>query len=174
MTGVRHSSTGITGSNDPSKQVSRTKYLEDHEIDDASIPVAKLVPGYVAIVQRTTVFFETGVLDFEEEQTGTVTIAPGYRLLHLETTYACRLRLYVTAAQRDDAEEVAREPGTDPVDGSGCMFDYIDGDAAIDTDLSPLPDGFADSADVPYRIQSLHGTEVKVGVTLTYIATEAE
>ena len=197
--GIRHSSTGITSPNNPQKQVSRNKYLEDHVIDpgtvvdadvaaDAAIAMGKLAAadatgdlhGWMAAADkvkldalghpsRQTVVYTTASLDPDASEVGTVAMAKGYRLIHMAVTRLCRVRLYVTTAQRD--ADLARSVTVDPADDAGCILDYVTTLGHTDVDLSPVVDGFCGSANVPLSVVNL-GTEGTVGVTFTWVLTE--
>ena len=72
---------------------------------------------------RQTTTFTTASLAANAGESGTLTLAKGYRLLKLMTTRPARVRLYTTAAKRD--ADVARPIGTAPTGDHGCLLDLV-------------------------------------------------
>lgn len=118
---------------------------------------------------RTTATFTTASLAPNARSSGTITMAPGYRLYRLQTDRLARVRLYDTLVHRE--ADVARAAGTDPTGDHGLVLDYVTTSTATLT-LSPLVDGFADSAAVPITVDNLDNATGTITVTLTYLRTE--
>ncbi len=118
---------------------------------------------------RTSATYTTASLAAGARESGVVPMAPGYRLLRLRTDRLARVRLYATAAHRD--ADAARAIGTDPTADHGLALDYVTTATSVLT-LSPLVDGFADSAAVPITVDNRDAAAGTVTVTLTYVRTE--
>ena len=169
--------------------VRKVRYAEEgHTHGGASLPsasghadgevltLASGVPAWVAPAtggySRTTASKTTGSLANLAVETGTVTVAKGYRALYLTVDRACRVRLYTSSAKR--TADAGRAPGTDPSGDHGVMLDVVMTAGGTLT-LSPLVDGYTDdgTSAVPYSIQNRSGSTSTVAVTLGYVRTEA-
>lgn len=123
--------------------------------------------------KRKTRTFTTDSVAAGAFDAGFVTLAPGYRLLDIDASHACRVRLY-TSDNRRILDE-ARTPTTDPPKGSGLMLDYsVTTPGGADEGLSPLVDGYvADGTDqVAYTVTNDDAAAQAVTVTLTWVRTE--
>lgn len=120
---------------------------------------------------RTTAAYTTGSLASGGTETGTITMAKGYRLYKITTSAAARVRLYGKASQV--SPDAARAWGTDPGAGVGLMLDYLTV-GAVTENLSPLVDGFNDETSPTTAIPiSITATAAgAITVTFTYIQTE--
>lgn len=129
----------------------------------------------VGVVARDTEVYTTASLADDAEETGTVTLAKGYRLLRIATDVAARVRVYTTAAKR--TADAARAVGVDPTGDHGVVLDAVTTGALLAFDLSPTVDGWNNestpSASIPIAVQNLSGTTDTVAVTFTFIQTEA-
>lgn len=126
-----------------------------------------------ATYARATVVYTTAALAPTAAETGTVTMAAGYRLYSVQTSRPARVRVYETLAAR--TADLARPPGLDPAASAGVVLDYATtGTAAYP--LSPLVDGAsleaAPSASIPITITNNDISSGAVTVTLTYLRTE--
>lgn len=132
------------------------------------------VDSYSAPVRDTEVY-TTASLDDDAEETGTVTLAKGYRLLRIETDVPARVRVYTTAAKR--TADASRPIGTDPTGDHGVVLDFVTTGSLLAADLSPTVDGWQNEStpgsSVPIAVQNLSGATDTVAVTFTYIQTEA-
>lgn len=173
--GIRHSDTGITSPDNPARQVSRTKYLEDHVVDEGSITAAMLVEGVGSLPARQEATYTTASLADAAAESGSVTLGKSYRVLRVEADRACRVRLYTTAAKRD--ADGARAVGADPNGDHGCVLDVVLTGAMLSLELSPQANG--SSGDDPatstayITVTNLSGGASTVAATLTYLSQEA-
>ena len=123
---------------------------------------------------RATASFTTASLAAGAEGTGTVTLAPSYRLLRVQTSAAARVRLYIDAASR--TADAARAAGTDPVGDHGLILDLGTSSGDLDWGLSPLVDGYVAAgggSTVPYSVTNMSGVTAAITVTFTWIQQEA-
>jgi len=124
--------------------------------------------GYptISTAVKTTASIATGATE-----TGTITIAQGYRLLKIETDKAARVRLYTTTAGRD--ADVSRPFGVvEPDINNGVMFDFQTTGTNLSDDVNPQVDGYVYSGtSIPITITNLNGSTGTVTVTLTYVRT---
>jgi uncharacterized protein DUF4082 len=91
--------------------------------DDSANARTVVTIGGSTAPSRQTATITTASLANNAQETGTVTLAKGYRLLRLTTDKAARVRLYSTTAKRD--ADLARAVGTDPTGDHGVMFDFV-------------------------------------------------
>jgi hypothetical protein len=151
----------------------------DLKVDDgtratlySNLDVLEVLPS--SLQARTTATVTSASLGSTVMQQTTITIAKGFRLLHIQTDRAARVRLYATAAGQ--AADANRTVNNDPAVGVGLILDYVTTSTARDEDLSPLVDGasmeVSPSATIPITITNLSGSTSTVTVTLTYIQTE--
>ena len=103
--------------------------------------------------------------------TGVVSISSRYQLLQITTNHPCRIRLYTSTTKRD--ADLTRHIGTDPTGNHGLLFEFISAAELLSADLSPLVDGFADTAAIPYSITNLSGATQTITVTLNHVKTGA-
>ena len=120
---------------------------------------------------REDVTFTSGSIIANASVSGTVSISPRYQLLQITTNYPCRVRLYTSTAKRD--ADLTRPMGTDPEGNHGLMFEFISTAELLSADLSPLVDGFADTAAIPYSLTNLSGATQTISVTLNHVKTGA-
>lgn len=124
---------------------------------------------------RTTATYTTAALGAGGTETGTITLAKGYRLLRIQTSAEARVRVYSNAAAR--TADASRVVGVDPTAGVGVILDYLTtsgNGVSTATDLSPVADG-ANTEAVPSTAIPLSVTATAAGaitVTLTYVVTE--
>lgn len=124
-----------------------------------------LSPSARAVLTKTTASLATMA-----SETGTLAMAPSYRVLSVTVDRACRVRLYTTTSAR--TADASRAPGTDPTGDHGVMLDLVFTGAGTLT-LSPTVDGFLPSGTVvPYSIQNRDATTGTVQVDMTWVRTE--
>lgn len=123
-----------------------------------------------AFVREDASFSATALAD-NATTSNTVNIASRYQLLQITTNHPCRVRLYTSIAKRD--ADLTRPLGTDPEGNHGLMFEFISTTELLSADLSPLVDGFADTAAIPYSITNLSGATQTITVTLNHVKTGA-
>ena len=131
--------------------------------------------GDAGLQTRATATITTASLAAGASESGTVTLAKGYRLWRIITTAAARVRLYTTTAKRD--ADASRPVGTDPTGNHGCVLEVVTTLAGLlDLDLSPTVDGFDGKGTpdgvIPYRITNTDVGTLAVTVTLFWIRTE--
>ena len=117
------------------------------------------------------VTFSAAALASNASTTNTVNIASRYQLLHITTNHPCRVRLYTSTVKRD--ADLTRPIGIDPEGNHGLMFEFISTSELLSADLSPLVDGFADTAAIPYSITNLSNATQTITVTLNHVKTGA-
>lgn len=117
------------------------------------------------------VTFSAAALANNANTVNTVNIASRYQLLHITTSHSCRVRLYTSTAKRD--ADLTRPIGTDPTGDHGLMFEFISTTELLNADLSPVVDGFAETAAIPYSITNLSGATQTITVTLNHVKTGA-
>lgn len=117
------------------------------------------------------VTFSAAALANNATTSNTVNIASRYQLLHITTNHPCRVRLYTSTAKRD--ADLTRPIGTDPEANHGLMFEFISTTELLNADLSPVVDGFAETAAIPYSITNLSGATQTMTVTLNHVKTGA-
>jgi hypothetical protein len=122
---------------------------------------------------RTTASVTTASLADLAVETGTINFPDGARLLKLDVDIACRVRLYVTSAQR--TADAARAIGTeiDITTDHGLLFEYV-ATAGIDTYLSPSVDIYEGDGETStyYSIQNRSGSTDTVTAIFDYLRTE--
>lgn len=132
-------------------------YFKDYRVKQAFTP--------------ENISFSAMALANNSTATNTVNIASRYQLLHITTNHPCRVRLYTSAAKRD--ADLTRPIGTDPEGNHGLIFEFISTANLLSADLSPVVDGFADTAAIPYSITNLSGATQTITVTLNHVKTGA-
>lgn len=116
---------------------------------------------------RTASFTTPSLADGATWQ-GTVTLARGYQLLHIETSHAARVRLYLSAAyQSGDASRVV---GVPPGPDAGLTFEEDGSDGAQDYALAwpALGASLEDSTAIPVSVTNRSGATRSIDVELTW------
>lgn len=121
---------------------------------------------------RDTTTFATSTLAAGATASGTVSLAPSYRLLRVAASRPARVRFYSSAAKRD--ADLARPIGERPTGDHGRMAEFVFTTELPALDCSPSVFGFvADNTDdVPYSITSTSPAGGTVTVALLWIPTE--
>ena len=149
-------------------------YLTEAEADALYSDIAHNHDAdYMPLFARDADNITTASLADDAEDTGTVVLAAGYRLLQISVDRACRVRLYMSSAQR--TSDSARAVGTD-VDVAtdhGLVLEFVTEGSMTDYKLSPIVDGFCPTGSTVYwAITNLSGSTSTVSVDLDWIRTE--
>ena len=154
---------------DPAKEVSSDEWNHHHRVEEGSIPLAALSASAQAGAVRTTAVYTTASLANGASETGTLTMAKGYRLLHIQTSRAARVRFYVSSDQR--TADLSRAAGYLPTGNHGLVAEFITTASILDIDCCPVVDGFSANGNIPINITN-NGTSGTVELTATYAPTE--
>jgi hypothetical protein len=123
---------------------------------------------------RATATKTTASLAVNASESGTVTLAKGYRLYRITTSAPCRVRLYSTTAKRD--ADISRPIGTDPTGDHGVMLEFVSTEGLLTADLSPVVDGFDGKATpdgaIPISVTNTGAGTVAITVDLLYLRSE--
>ena len=122
---------------------------------------------------RKDAVISTPSLAQDATSTGTVALAPGWRLYKVQADQAARIRLYASTAQR--TQDLGRPIGTDPdlESDHGLFLEFVTTGTLLQAVLSPQVHGYCPSGvSVPYAITNLDPATGPVVVTLTYVRTE--
>lgn len=140
--------------------------------------IAEALAAYVppggggGLPTRSSSEFTTSALAAGATATGTLDLAPSYRLLRIATDRPARVRLYTNAAKRD--ADLDRPIGVKPTGDHGRVFEAILTPELPAFDCSPVVNGFTEDAtvEVPYSITTTSPAGGAVTVTLLWIPTE--
>jgi len=123
---------------------------------------------------RQSVNFTTGSLAQNAAQTGTITLAKSYRLLHITTSRPAWVEIYTTAAAM--TADASRTVDQDPALDAGLMLEYVTTSGMLTAPLSPLVDGYngeaVPSTSISIRVTNLDTSTGTVSVTFDWIRTE--
>lgn len=123
------------------------------------------------VMIRENVTLESGSLNNGDTESGLMAIASRYQLLHITANCACRFRLYTSANQRDN--DLGRAIGADPTGNHGLLFEFVTTPLLLSADLTPIVDGYSNTANIPYSVTNLSGVAQAVTVTLNHVKTGA-
>jgi len=154
---------------DPSKDVSADEWNHKHTVSEGSITLPMLSAAAQAGAVRTTAVYTTGTLATSASETGYLFLAKGYRLLHIQTSRAARVRIYVTPEQR--TADATRSWGALPVGNHGLVLDFATTASMLTADICPIAHGYCESGNASIAITNT-GTSGTVQLTLTYAPTE--
>jgi len=122
---------------------------------------------------RKTATITTPSIATNASWSGTIVLGKAYRLYAISTSQACRTRLYTTASAL--AGDASRPIGTDPVDGSGVLFEFVSDSTLLSSNLSPLVDGYSGDSpavdNINIAVTNLTTTN-PITITFTYLKTE--
>jgi hypothetical protein len=119
---------------------------------------------------RRTASITTSSLADAASATGTIELAPSYRILRVTTDKAARVRLYTSTTRRD--ADASRPMGTDPVGDHGLLMEQITS-TDLDWDLSPVVDGYCETGlSASWAVTNLSGSTAPVTITLAWVPTE--
>jgi hypothetical protein len=119
---------------------------------------------------RQTATITTASLAPNTSAVGTITLGKGYRLLTIETTAPCRVRIYTNAADRD--ADLNRQFGVDRPQGVGLMLEFVSTANLLTADLSPTVDGFTAAGAAYYSVTNRGLSATAVTVEFNYLPTE--
>lgn len=123
---------------------------------------------------RTAVTYTTGLLAAAEQEKGLIELAPGYRLYDIACSGPARVRLYVSASQRD--VDAGRLISTVPTGDHGVVLDFLAATGFLAMDVLPQAYGYDDKPTpdglIPILIDNTHTGPQSISVTLTYLRTE--
>lgn len=130
--------------------------------------------GYKAPTREKAVF-TTGTLAAGAQIQGTIPLAVSYRLMALDVTGHCRVRLYDKATSQ--SADAGRAIGTDPLDGAGVIFEFVaDNTGLYSVSLSPLVPGSSMASPptnlIPITVTNIGTGSASLTVTLTYLKEE--
>lgn len=123
---------------------------------------------------RASTGFSTSSLAVLATETGTVSLAIGFRVLKLATNRPARVRLYTTAGKRD--ADLSRAIGVDPVGDHGLILEIVTTATLLSLDLSPEAIGVSletvPVVTVPFSVQNRDVTPGVVTTTLGWQRVE--
>ncbi|MCA9344564.1 collagen-like protein [Candidatus Saccharibacteria bacterium] len=121
---------------------------------------------------RTTAEYNVADLDNDAHDSGTITMAPAWRILKVESNVAARVRLYANTSYRD--ADVNRTIGDDPTGDHGLLMDFVTTSGQLSWVLSPLIDGYTtdSSDDVAITVTNKSGGQSDTNVTITWLRCE--
>lgn len=109
------------------------------------------------------------VLQTDESFTGTIPMSGQYRALQITTDGPLRVRLYTSAVKRD--ADLLRPIGAVVPEGSGLMLEFVSTPGLLSADLTPVVDGFAATADIPYSMVGTTNDGTSGMFSLNYVKT---
>lgn len=101
---------------------------------------------------------------------GTIDLGRGYRLLNIDTSSPCRVRIYTNAGDRD--ADLSRQFGTDRPQGVGLMLEFVSVEGLLAADLSPTVDGFTANGTAYYSVTNRGLNAAIVNIDFDYLPTE--
>lgn len=121
---------------------------------------------------RESVSFTTISLTPGQTTKTTLNLAGGYRLLNIDTTIPCRVRLYANSTGQDLDE--FRAPLAYPPENHSLIIDAITSDSRLSFDFNPVVDGFTSdgSTTVPITVTNRSDSTTPIQVSFIYVATE--
>lgn len=122
-----------------------------------------------AFTRQNITVSEATFLNQNESFSGTVVMAPQYKVLQIVTTAPMRVRLYTTLSKRDD--DLSRTIGTPIPEGSGLMMEFVSSAGLLSADLTPIVDGFSSTENIPYSVVSTDAGGCNVDFTLNFVKT---
>jgi hypothetical protein len=124
---------------------------------------------------RQATVLTTASLASGGSETGTVELATGFRVLHIETSRPAWVRLYTTPAKRD--ADAGRIISDDPTGDHGVVIEVETDALVLALDLSPVPQGYSMEDppvnDIAYRVTNLDAATGTVEVTFTWQEQES-
>jgi hypothetical protein len=141
-------------------------------IDDvANNRTVVTISADLGLPTRAAVGHTTTSLDPNTSESFTLSVQPGWRCFKLWTSRAARIRLYQTAAQRDN--DIVRQIGSDPTGNHGLLLEFITR-GAEEWSFSPTVDMHSDDGSLDYYgfITNLDESNGTVQVIFHYVRTE--
>ena len=119
---------------------------------------------------RQTATITTASLAPNASEVGTIDLGRGYRLLNIDTSSPCRVRIYTNAGDRD--ADLSRQFGTDRPQGVGLMLEFVSIASLLAADLSPTVDGFTAAGTAYYSVTNRGLNAAIVNIDFDYLPTE--
>ena len=101
---------------------------------------------------------------------GTIDLGRGYRLLTIDTSSPCRVRIYTNEGDRD--ADLSRQFGTDRPQGVGLMLEFVSIAGLLAADLSPTVDGFTADGTAYYSVTNRGLSAAIITIDFDYLPTE--
>lgn len=119
---------------------------------------------------RQTATITTASLAPNTSAVGTIDLGRGYRLLTIDTSSPCRVRIYTNAGDRD--ADLNRQFGVDRPQGVGLMLEFVSVAGLLSADLSPTVDGFTADGTAYYSVTNRGQDAAIVTIDFDYLPTE--
>lgn len=121
---------------------------------------------------RESISFTTIALAPGQSTLTTINIAGGYRLLNIDTTIPCRVRLY--ANDTGQTLDEFRAPLAYPPENHSVILDAITSLTRLSFDLNPVVDGFTSdgTSEVPITITNRSDATTVIQVSFIFVVTE--
>ena len=119
---------------------------------------------------RQTATITTASLAPNTSAVGTIDLGRGYRLLTIDTSSPCRVRIYTNAGDRD--ADLSRQFGVDRPQGVGLMLEFVSVAGLLSADLSPTVDGFTANGTAYYSVTNRGLSTAAVTIDFDYLPTE--
>ena len=119
---------------------------------------------------RQTATITTASLALNTSAVGTITLGKGYRLLTIDTSSPCRVRIYTNEGDRD--ADLSRQFGTDRPQGVGLMLEFVSIAGLLAADLSPTVDGFTAAGTAYYSVTNRGLSAAIITIAFDYLPTE--
>ena len=119
---------------------------------------------------RQTATITTASLAPNTSAVGTIDLGRGYRLLNIDTSSPCRVRIYTNEGDRD--ADLSRQFGTDRPQGVGLMLEFVSVAGLLSADLSPTVDGFTAAGTAYYSVTNRGLSAAAVTIDFDYLPTE--
>ena len=119
---------------------------------------------------RQTATIATASLAPNTSEAGTITLGKGYRLLTIDTSSPCRVRIYTNEGDRD--ADLSRQFGTDRPQGVGLMLEFVSVAGLLSADLSPTVDGFTANGTAYYSVTNRGLNAAIITIDFDYLPTE--
>ena len=126
------------------------------------------VGGGSQVRQAATI--TTASLAPNASEVGTIDLGRGYRLLNIDTSSPCRVRIYTNAGDRD--ADLSRQFGTDRPQGVGLMLEFVSVAGLLGADLSPTVDGFTAAGTAYYSVTNRGLSAAAITIDFDYLPTE--
>jgi len=149
-----------------------TTPLSDQEA--LTFPTGSIMVHLGGLPDPRTVTVSTHTLDDLQTWGGTVALGRTFKIIRVECSHPCRVRVYSTLAQQ--SADYNRPIGTLPAGDHGLIFEYVADATHLSADLSPQAEGSnleqSSVPDIATYIQNRSGGNVDVSVTFTYLKLE--
>ena len=119
---------------------------------------------------RQAATITTASLAPNASEVGTIDLGRGYRLLNIDTSSPCRVRIYTNEGDRD--ADLSRQFGTDRPQGVGLMLEFVSVAGLLSADLSPTVDGFTAAGTAYYSVTNRGLSAAAITIDFDYLPTE--